>query len=128
MYKRSSPEALSLASLGRADSKRPDRTCRGITTAGRPCRNALKKGSKEKYCHLHLDQQSTYPAKLLRAKTATMTLVEEYESESRTNVNQFIGYPTPAPSPPPPRRTSPPKKPLPPVKFPTEKSARLPSL
>jgi len=60
MYKHS-PEALSLAALGRADSKRPDKTCRGITSDGKPCRKPLKKGSQEKYCHLHREQQWAEP-------------------------------------------------------------------
>src|SRR5271167_2353806 len=116
MYKRHSPEALSLASLGRADSKRPDKTCRGITTAGKPCRKPLKKGSREKYCHFHRDQQSTYRARLLGARTTTMTIVEEYEEDSINEPN--TGYPTPAPSPSPPRRISPTRKPVPTATFP----------
>jgi hypothetical protein len=63
MYKHS-PEALSLAALGRADSKRPDKTCRGITSDGKPCRKPLKKGSQEKYCHLHREQQWAEPPPL----------------------------------------------------------------
>jgi hypothetical protein len=50
-----SPEERALATLGRTDSKCPDRTCCGITAEGKPCRR-LKRG-REKYCYLHLDQQ-----------------------------------------------------------------------
>ena len=138
MYKRSSPEALSLASLGRTDSKITDRTCRGITTAGRPCRNPLKKGSRDKYCHLHKDQQSTYRARLLGAK-ASATVVEEYneddvlsderEPTSQKNTKKCIpGYPTPSPSPSIPRRVSPRRKPVPSIAFPPEQNERPPSL
>jgi hypothetical protein len=126
MYKRHSPEALSLASLGRADSKRADKTCRGITIAGRQCRNPIKKGSREKYCYLHCDQQSTYRAKLLGARTTTMTIVEECEDDSMNEPN--TGYPTPAPSPSPPRRNFPARKPVPTATFPAKQYARPPSL
>lgn len=55
------------ARLGRADSKNPSTTCRGITSAGRPCRrpNSLPQNGKVKvsdpsderlYCHQHKDQ------------------------------------------------------------------------
>jgi len=81
MYKHQSPEALHLASLGRADSKRPETTCRGITTAGKACRKPLKKGSRDKYCHLHLDQQTAYRSKPLRAKEMTVTIVTEVDEE-----------------------------------------------
>ena len=127
MYKRRSPEALYLASLGRADSKRPDKTCRGITTAGKPCRKPIKTGNREKYCHLHRDQQSTYRAKLLGARTTTVTVVEEYDDDI-TNANQYAGYPTPEPSPLPSQRTFPVRKPVPSARFPPKQSARLPSL
>ena len=126
MYKHSSPEALSFASIGRADSKRPDKTCRGITTAGKPCRKALKRGSREKYCYIHRDQQSTYRSRLLGART---TIVEEYEDED-TNGNQHstaTGYHTPAPSPSPPQRKSPRRKPVPSIEFPANQSVRPPS-
>jgi hypothetical protein len=131
MYKRHSPEALSLASLGRADSKRPDKTCRGITTAGRPCRKPIKKGSREKFCHLHRDQQSTYRARLLGARSAIMTIVEEYEDDSIEDDSMNkpdTGYPTPAPSPSPPRRNFPARKPVPTTTFPAKQYARPPSL
>jgi len=124
MYKRHSPEALSLTSLGRADSKRPDSTCRGITTAGRPCRKPIKKGSKEKYCHLHRDQQSTARSRLLGAKTRTVD--EEFEV-GNDNSSPSTGYPTPLPSPSPLRPSSG-RKPLPSISFPLTQHARLPSL
>ena len=126
MYKRSSPEALSLASLGRADSKRPDKTCCGITTAGKPCRKALKMGSREKYCYLHHDQQATYRAKLLGARE---TIVEEFEDEN-TNANQKSipkGYFTPPPSPSPSRRKPLRRKPVPSIAFPAKQPVRAPS-
>ena len=120
MYKRHSPEALSLVSLGRADSKRADVTCRGITTTGKACRNAIKKGSSEKFCHLHRDQKSASWERLYEGR-ATITGVEEYgDKPTRPESKQltFKGYPTPSPSPSPssspspspPRRGSPPRK------------------
>lgn len=65
------------ARLGRADSKNPSTTCRGITSAGRPCRrpNTLPQGGKIKvsdpsderlYCHQHRDQ-----ARLAAAQSAS---------------------------------------------------------
>jgi hypothetical protein len=119
MYKSSSPEALSLASLGRADSKRPDKTCCGITTAGKPCRKALKKGSREKYCYIHRDQQYTYRSRLLGARA---TIVEEYEEEDVDESPYSIAaeHHTPAPSPSPPQRKSPRRKPVPSIAFPAK--------
>ena len=118
MYKRQSPEALHLATLGRADSKRPETTCRGITTAGKACRKPLKKGSRDKYCHLHLDQQTTYRSKLLRGKEITITMVTEggeedgWTSAARPSAKTVVlnGYVTPAPSP---KQPSPARKPAP---------------
>lgn len=119
MYKRSSPEALSLASLGRADSKRPDKTCCGITTAGKPCRKALKKGSREKYCYIHRDQQYSYRSRLLGARA---TIIEEYEEEDADGSPYSIAteHHTPAPSPSPPQRKSPRRKPVPSIAFPAK--------
>src|SRR5271156_5319459 len=125
MYKQFSPEAPSLVTLGRADSKRVDTTCHGLTTAGKPCRKPLKKGSKDKYCHLHHDQEASERRRLLGAKTTTTTIVEEVGSkhgEVRVSRKQMIGshstqttygYITPSPSPSPPRKVSPLRKPLP---------------
>jgi len=117
MYKRQSPEALHLAALGRADSKRPETTCRGITTAGKACRKPLKKGSRDKYCHLHFDQQATYRSKLLRGKETTITMVTEGGEEGAMSATNPIvktvvsnGYATPAASP---KRLSPARKPVP---------------
>lgn len=137
MYKRSYPEALSLASLGRADSKIVDKTCHGITTAGKPCRKPLKKGSREKYCHLHKNQQATHQARLLGARTHS-ALLEEYDEDggvlrnsdfTPTNTTKCeFGFPTPSPSPSPPRRKSPEAKPVSPIKFPPEHHVRPSSL
>jgi hypothetical protein len=125
MYQRSSPEALSLASLGRTDSKRPNRTCRGITTAGKPCRKALKKGSREKYCYVHRDQQSTYRSRLLGART---TIVEEYEEDTYgSGYSTATGYPTPTSSPLPSQRKSPRRKPVPSTAFPVKQPIQPPS-
>jgi len=138
MYKHSSPEALSLASLGRADSKRPDKTCRGITTAGKPCRKPLKNGAREKYCHLHRDQQTFSRSSLLGA---TRTVVEVDEEEDfyehavdgrrAGNISRFSpdAYPTPmTPSPSPPRQTSPSRRPVPSITYPPVQHIRSPSL
>ena len=135
MYKRSSPEALSLASLGRADSKRPDKTCRGITTAGKPCRKALKKGAREKYCHLHRDQQTFSRSSLLGA-TRTVVEVDEddfYEPAQRTRVGNSSrfppgGYPMATPSPSPPREVPPSRRPVPSITYPPVQHIRSPSL
>src|SRR6202035_1560528 len=139
MYKHSSPEALTLKALGRADSKLPDKTCRGITTAGKACRKPLKKGVREKYCHLHRDQNTLSQAKLLGAKTRTMTIVEEYQDDTEwetpppqahaTN-NTFRQYPAPlpTPSPSPQRRVSPSRKPVPSLLLTPESQIRHPSL
>jgi hypothetical protein len=117
MYKRQSPEALHLATLGRADSKRPETTCRGITTAGKACRKALRKGSRDKYCHLHVDQETTYRSRLMRGKLTTVKIVEEEEEEEEETVTPRVaktevknGYVTPAASP---KRLSPVRKPVP---------------
>ena len=125
MYKHSSPEALSLASLGRADSKRPDKTCRGITTAGKPCRKPLKNGAREKYCHLHRDQQTFSRSSLLGA-TRTVVEVDEEEDfyehvdgRSVGNTSRFLpsGYPAPmTPSPSPPRQSSLSRRPVPSIR------------
>lgn len=57
-----SPEAISLATLGRSDSKRPEKTCHGLNiTTGKPCRKPLKKDGGERYCHIHRDQQFAQP-------------------------------------------------------------------
>ena len=143
MYKRSSPEALSLAALGRADSKRPDKTCRGITTAGKACRKPLKKGSKDKYCHLHRDQQSTFRSRLLGARTTTVTVVEEDPEEeeevelprpklSKTGI-ALSQFPTPSPTPSPKPNSklgnwSPARKPVPSIAYPPQQHVRPPSL
>lgn len=144
MYKRSSPEALSLAALGRVDSKRPDKTCRGITTAGKACRKPLKKGSRDKYCHLHRDQQAVFRSRLLGARTTTITVVEEdteevdleqlprhKDSRPLVSFNQY-STPSPTPSPSPPNNKignwSPARKPVPCVAYPPPKVARPPSL
>ena len=138
MYKQPYPEALSLASLGRSDSKSPERTCHGITTAGKACRRALKKGSREKYCYLHRDQQSaTSRAKLLGARS-TVRVVEKYEDDSNeqqsspyTNDSPYlsqIGYPTPEPSPSPPGRASLTKTPPVSITYPPQKQTRPPSM
>jgi hypothetical protein len=129
MYRHASPEALSLVTLGRADSKIPDKTCRGITVAGKACRNPLKKGSRERYCHLHRDQHSSHRSKMLGAKQReTITILEEpyggteyapvYTTISQ-NAASMTTYPTPSPSPPPgpvyhtPQgKTSPTRKPI----------------
>lgn len=141
MYKRSSPEALSLATLGRADSKRPDKTCRGITTAGKACRKPLKKGSREKYCHLHRDQQATFRSRLLGAKT-TITVVEETAEDLETEepsqlhlktTSAVSQYPTPSPTASPSpnnssRNWSPARKPVPSIAYPPQQYVRPPSL
>lgn len=132
MYKQSSPEALSLASLGRADSKPPDRTCRGITTVGKPCRKPLKKGTRDKYCHLHKEQSGTFQGEL------TTTVVEEYDSPSEahrvrpqmhvkdTATVSWNMYPTPSPSPP--RKASPIRKPVPSIWHPPQSRVDAPSM
>ena len=139
MYKHSSPEALTLKALGRADSKRPDKTCRGITTAGKACRKPLKKGAREKYCHLHRDQNTISQAKLLGAKTRTMTIVEEYQDDAEwetppphghatNNTSRQYPAPLPTPSPSPQRRVSPSRKPVPSPLLTPESQIRHPSL
>ena len=141
MYKRSSPEALTIASLGRADSKIPDKTCRGITVAGKACRKPIKKGSRDKYCHLHLDQQATSRSRLLGAKGATTIAVLEQDDEEvyvdqrrqqSAKVRPRDQYPTPSSSPTPspstPKRNTPVRKPVPSLAFPPEQRFRTPSL
>jgi hypothetical protein len=139
MYKRSSPEALSLAALGRADSKRPDKTCRGITTAGKACRKPLKTGSREKYCHLHRDQSTTSQAKLLGAKTRTVTIIEELQEDPEwetqpqktqpsNKMSRQYPAPLPTPSPSPQRRVSPSRKPVSTLLLTPEPQIRPPSL
>lgn len=131
MYKRSSPEALSLASLGRADSKRPDRTCRGITTAGKPCRKALKKGAREKYCHLHRGQQSISRSSLLGAARTVVEVDEEdyYDPADKAATSRLPpgGYRIATPSPSPPRQTYPSRRPVPSVTYPPVQHMRSPS-
>lgn len=144
MYKHSSPEALSIVTLGRADSKIPDKTCRGITVAGKACRNPLKKGSKERYCHLHRDQSSTQQSRLLGAKTReTVPILGEsdddsygYTSDKKSepviSVSKIL-YPTPSPSPKPlpslpQNRKSPVRKPVPSIAYPPQQQFRSPSL
>jgi len=138
MY-RSSPEALSLVTLGRADSKRVDTTCHGLTTAGKPCRKPLKKGSKDKYCHLHRDQEAAAGRKLVGAKTTTTTVVKEIGSKQNeaplsrkpmmaSNTQTTYGYITPSPSPSPSRKVSPSIKPLPQsILVPAQPARRPPS-
>ena len=140
MYKHSSPEALSLASLGRADSKRPDKTCRGLTTAGRACRKPLKHGSLQKYYHLHRDQNPTSRGQLLGAKAATTVMEKNQGNEGRHDhgynreeayardmaLLSETGYATPEPSP---TKVSPVRKPVPSGEyFPKQRGPRYPSM
>jgi hypothetical protein len=121
-----SPETLSLSTLGRADSKCVETTCHGITTAGRPCRKALKKGSSEKFCHIHRSQQQIAPSKLRPVKESDS---EEIDTEPPQSTGAIAtDYPTPSPSPPllPPK--SPARKRMPSIVYPPEQHLRSPSL
>lgn len=137
MYKSSSPEALSLSSLGRADSKRPETTCHGITVAGKPCRKPLKKGSRSKYCHLHMNQERSLRSNLVR-KRETIVLGEHDErpgfealksqnEEERINAYRF-GHSTTLVSPPLSSRMVPTRKPLQSPTVPAAENMPAPSM
>jgi hypothetical protein len=92
-----SPESVSLTMLGRADSRRADVTCRGLTVAGRPCRNRIRRENGEGYCHHHKGQQ---PAPKAKVTTRIHAAVDEVKIPA---IRKGDGdkYPTPSPSPPP---------------------------